>query len=153
MGRLGRSGLDRYEISNFARDGFSSRHNLKYWHEVPFLGFGMSAHSLREGRRWWNLDRYATYCLSIEEGRGSRSGERVLTPRERAEEGLFTGLRLVEGVDIEAFRSRHGIDPLVEWAEELAEVDRAGLVRVAAGRLRLSDRGMLLSNEVFRIFV
>ena len=151
--RLGGSGLHRYEISNFARAGFSSRHNRKYWNEAPFLGFGMSAHSLRHGRRWWNLDRYATYCRSMEEGRGPRSGERVLTPREQAQEGLFTGLRRVEGIDVEAFYSRHGIDPSVEWAAALGEVARAGLVETVAGRLRLSHRGMLLSNEVFRIFV
>ncbi len=151
--RLGTSGLDRYEISNFARPGFASRHNRKYWDEAPFLGFGMSAHSFRDGRRWWNLDRYATYCRSVEEGRGSRCGERVLTPRERAQEGLFTGLRRTEGVELEAFRRRHGIDPSVEWAAALGEVARAGLVETVAGRLRLTDRGMLLSNEVFRIFV
>jgi oxygen-independent coproporphyrinogen-3 oxidase len=151
--RLGSSGLSRYEISNFARSGFASRHNRKYWDETPFLGFGMSAHSLRHGRRWWNLDRFATYCRSVEEGHGPRSGERVLTRLEQAQEALFTGLRRVEGVDIEAFLERHGIDPSVEWAAALEEVARAGLVETVAGRLRLSDRGMLLSNEVFRIFV
>jgi oxygen-independent coproporphyrinogen-3 oxidase len=151
--RLGSSGLGRYEISNFARSGFASRHNRKYWDEAPFLGFGMSAHSFRHGRRWWNLDRYATYCRSVEEGRGARSGQRVLTRLEQAQEALFTGLRRVEGVDIETFQEQHGIDPSVEWAAALGEVARAGLVETVAGRLRLSDRGMLLSNEVFRIFV
>jgi oxygen-independent coproporphyrinogen-3 oxidase len=151
--RLGAAGLDRYEISNFARPGFASRHNRKYWDDAPYLGFGMSAHSLRGGRRWWNLDRYATYCRAVEEGRGARAGERLRDARERAQEALFTGLRRTEGVDLEAFRRRHGIDPLAEWAIPLAEVAQAGLVETAGGRLQLTDRGMLLSNEVFRIFV
>jgi len=151
--RLGARGLERYEISNFARPGLASRHNRKYWDEAPFLGFGLSAHSFRGGRRWWNLDRYATYCRAVEEGRGAVAGERVLTALELAQEALFTGLRRAEGVDLEAFRGCHRIDPLVEWAHPLAEVERAGLTETVAGQLRLTDRGMLLSNEVFRIFV
>jgi oxygen-independent coproporphyrinogen-3 oxidase len=153
VARLGASGLERYEISNFARPGHESRHNRKYWEDVSFVGFGMSAHSLRRGRRWWNLARYATYCRAVEEGRGAIEGEREVGPRERAQEALFTGLRLVAGVDLGAFRRRYGLDPCVEWGAALAEVEQAGLVEAAAGRLRLTDRGMLLSNEVFRAFV
>jgi oxygen-independent coproporphyrinogen-3 oxidase len=151
--RLEGRGLRRYEISNFARPGFASLHNRKYWDEGSFLGLGMSAHSRRGGRRWWNLDRYATYCRAVEEGRGAVAGERLLSARERAEEALFTGLRRAEGIDLEAFRRRHGIDPSVKWGDGLEEVAEAGLVETVGGRLRLTDRGMLLSNEVFRIFV
>ncbi len=151
--RLGASGLERYEISNFARPGFASAHNRKYWNDEPFLGLGMSAHSLRDGRRWWNLDRYATYCRALEEGRTPVAGERILTARERAQEALFTGLRRREGVELAPIRQRYGIDPSAEWAGPLGEVAQAGLVETTGGRLRLTDRGMLLSNEVFRIFV
>jgi oxygen-independent coproporphyrinogen-3 oxidase len=151
--RLGTRGLERYEISNFARPGRASRHNLKYWSEVPFLGFGMSAHSFRGRRRWWNEDRYATYCRGVEEGRGATSGERILSELELAQEGLMTGLRRTEGVDLAAFRRRHGLDPMREWEGPLAEVREAGLAETVGGRLRLTERGVLLSNEVFRIFV
>lgn len=153
--RLGASGLERYEISNFARPGFASRHNRKYWGDAPFLGFGMSAHSYRHGRRSWNHDRYLTYCRAVEEGgpAAAVAGERVLDARERAAEALFTGLRRREGVDVEGFRRRYGLDPLTEWGAPLDEACRAGLVATAEGRLRLTDRGVLLSNEVFRAFV
>jgi oxygen-independent coproporphyrinogen-3 oxidase len=153
--RLAARGLERYEISNFARPGFESRHNGKYWDDVPFLGFGMAAHSYRHGRRWWNHDRFATYCRAVEErgGGAAVAGERRLTPRERAAEALFTGLRRREGVEIAAFRERHGLDPLAEWREGLDSAAEAGLVVLEAGRLRLTDRGMLLSNEVFQAFV
>jgi oxygen-independent coproporphyrinogen-3 oxidase len=153
VGQLGAHGIHRYEISNFARPGFASQHNCKYWDESSFLGFGMSAHSLRRGRRWWNLDRYATYCRAVEEGRRAVAGERVLDAREWAQDALLTGLRRTEGIDLEAFRHRHGIDPSVEWGIGLGEVAEAGLVETVGGRLRLTDRGMLLSNEVFRVFV
>jgi oxygen-independent coproporphyrinogen III oxidase len=153
--RFAARGLERYEISNFARPGFESRHNGKYWDDAPFLGFGMSAHSYRDGRRWWNHDRFAAYCRAVEQGGGAATtaGERRLTPREQAAEALFTGLRRRKGIDLAAFRRRHGLDPLVEWADGLAAPTAARLVEVADGLLRLTDRGMLLSNEVFRAFV
>jgi len=148
-------GIERYEISNFARAGFRSRHNGKYWDDQPFLGFGLSAHSYRGGRRSWNLDTYGAYCRAVEEvgPAAARAGDRVLSARERAAEALFTGLRRSEGVDLAAFRSRHGLDPLDEWKAELRDSFAAGLLAEASGRLRLTDRGVLLSNEVFRAFV
>jgi oxygen-independent coproporphyrinogen-3 oxidase len=153
--RLAARGLERYEISNFARPGFESRHNGTYWDDAPFLGFGMSAHSYRDGRRWWNHDRFATYCRAVEGGGGAAAvaGERRLTARERAAEALFTGLRRRDGVDLAAFRARHGLDPLAEWREGLGAAAAARLAVAEGGRLRLTDRGMLLSNEVFEAFV
>jgi len=153
--RLEQDGLARYEISNFARPGFESGHNGKYWDDVAFLGFGMAAHSYRHGLRSWNHDRFATYCRAVEAGGGSaaRAGERQPWPRERAAEALFTGLRRREGVRLAAFRARYGIDPLVAWKDGLDAVERAGLVAVGEDQLRLTDRGVLLSSEVFALFV
>ncbi len=153
--RFASTGLQRYEISNFARPGFESRHNRKYWDDAPFLGFGMAAHSYRDGRRWWNHDRFATYCRSVEESGGAAAvaGERGLSARERAAEALFTGLRRRDGVDLVAYRRRYALDPLAEWRAGLDAAKSAGLVVAEAGRLRLTDRGMLLSNEVFSAFV
>jgi oxygen-independent coproporphyrinogen-3 oxidase len=147
-------GLARYEISNFARPGRESMHNRKYWDDAPFLGFGMSAHSYLDGRRFWNLPGYATYCRAIETGggRAAACGERLLEPRQRAAEALFTGLRRREGVDLARFRSAHGVDPLEAYADLRDALD-AGLVAAEGGRLRLTDAGVLLSNEVFQAFV
>ncbi len=152
---LAAHGLERYEISNFARKGRESRHNAKYWADQPFLGFGMSAHSYRDGRRFWNHDRFAVYCRSIEEGgaEAAVAGERALSSRERTAEALFTGLRRREGVDLAWLRARHGVDALAEWGGGIEEARAHGLVELTDGRLRLSDRGVLLSNEVFRAFV
>jgi len=153
--RLAAHGLDRYEISNFARPGFESRHNGKYWDDAPFFGFGMAAHSYRHGRRSWNHDRFATYCRAVEGGSpgAAMAGERVLSPRDRAAEALFTGLRRREGVALGGFRDRYGLDPVTEWAEGLGRASNAGLVEARDGRLRLTNRGVLLSNEVFGVFV
>jgi len=148
-------GLERYEISNFARPGFASRHNGKYWDDAPFLGIGMAAHSYRGGRRWWNHETFGAYCRAVETrgGGAAIAGDRVLTDRERTGEALFTGLRRAEGLGLPDFRRRYGLDPLEDWAEPLRDAFAAGLLEVAEERLRLTPRGVLLSNEVFRAFV
>ena len=148
-------GLERYEISNFARLGFESRHNAKYWADLPFLGVGMSAHSYHAGRRWWNIDTFGGYCRAIEE-RGPAAavaGGRVVTPRERAQEALFTGLRRREGVHLDAFRAAHGVDVLSEYAAGLRDPFAARLIERRGPFLRLTEEGVLLSNEVFRVLV
>jgi oxygen-independent coproporphyrinogen-3 oxidase len=81
------------------------------------------------------------------------AGERVLTAPERRAEALFTGLRRRDGVDLRAFRARHGSDPLEEYGRALRDPLDAGLIEVAGPRLRLTDRGILVSNEVFQAFV
>ena len=155
IGFLSRAGLERYEISNFARSGHESRHNAKYWDDAPFLGFGLSAHSYRRGRRWWNAPTYGAYCAAVETrgAAGAVAGERSPGARERMGEAAFTGLRRREGIDLAAFRRRHGADLLDEYGPALRDSFEAGLLEAEAGRLRLTDRGLLLSNEVFQAFV
>ena len=146
-------GLERYEISNFARAGHASRHNAKYWDDAPFLGFGLSAHSYVEGRRFWNADSFGAYCRAIEERGSALTGERALSASERVQEALFTALRRREGVDLAAFRARYGVDPVAEFGPRLRDAFDARLLELAAGRLRLTEEGVLLSNEVFEAFV
>jgi oxygen-independent coproporphyrinogen-3 oxidase len=151
--RLEELGLRRYEISNFARAGHASRHNAKYWDDAPFLGFGMSAHSYVGGRRFWNAASFGAYCRAIEERGTALSGERALSMRERVQEALFTGLRRREGVGLADFRRRYGVDPVEEFGPHLRDAFAACLLEMEAGRLRLTERGVLLSNEVFRALV
>ncbi len=155
VGALAAQGIVRYEISNFARAGHESRHNAKYWDDAPFLGFGMSAHSYRAGSRFWNDATYGGYCAAVERGgaRAARAGERVLLSTERVGEALFTGLRRAQGVSLPVFRARYDVDPLAEYGSGLAPSFEAGLLEVAGERLRLTEKGVLLSNEVFRAFV
>ncbi|MCM2255258.1 MAG: radical SAM family heme chaperone HemW [Vicinamibacteria bacterium] len=149
------AGLRRYEISNFARAGFESRHNEKYWLDAEFAGFGMSAHGWRDGRRSWNLETWGGYVGAVE-ARGPQAavaGFREVTPDERVREALFTGLRRAAGIDLAAFRSRYGVDVLNQFAEALAPSFAAGLLFEESGHLRLTDHGALLSNEVFAALV
>lgn len=141
--RLAAFGLERYEISNFAKPGFESLHNLKYWRLEPYLGFGADAHSCCDGVRWRNEESPADYVAAIRAG-GRAAFDR--TPAVPEEEYFFLGLRKMEGV--EATQER--IAPYAEAVERFVSL---GLVEYDGRRLRLTRRGVLLSNEVFEEFV
>jgi oxygen-independent coproporphyrinogen-3 oxidase len=145
---LAAAGLRQYEISNFARVGGEARHNRKYWERKPYVGFGLDAHSMlrlgRGGVRWANADEMDSY---VGPGMGARGFARTVdrVGREAAfEEALFLGLRLVEGVDLDAIEAEFGMRP-----DGLAELAEAGLVSIDGARLRLTGRGRMASNEVF----
>jgi len=135
--RLARAGLARYEISNFARAGFESRHNLKYWRREPYLGFGAGAHSFDGVWRWRNVEPAAEYVSCG----ASRMVERTLA--DPVSERFFLGLRLTEGIEADL--------PL--FKEPVEQFVRDGLLEESGSRLRLTPRGVLLSNEVFAEFV
>ena len=141
--RLNAMGLIRYEISNFARPAFESRHNLKYWLLEPYVGFGVDAHSFDGSLRYANTDRVEDYVSRLEYSQSPR----VSTANtDREEERFFVGLRLADGIQPTAH----------EWSRFREPINRsveAGLVSREGSRLRLSDRGYLLSNEVFQEFV
>lgn len=131
--RLAGLGTPRYEISNFARPGIESRHNLKYWRLEPYVGFGADAHSYNGAVRRGNAETVADY-LKAERGEETKAN--------RAEERLFVGLRLSEGVEMEP-GDRAALEPF----------EREGMVEVSGNRARLTNRGVLLSNEIFQEFL
>jgi oxygen-independent coproporphyrinogen-3 oxidase len=140
---LHRMGIERYEISNFARPGFESLHNLKYWRLEPYVGFGADAHSFDGALRGQNVEAPREYIDRIRRGDSPRLDS---TPAHSAEERFFVGLRLSEGI-----RPRPD-----EWRRFEAPIQRflaEGLLQKNGGQLRLTDRGVLLSNEVFAEFI
>jgi oxygen-independent coproporphyrinogen-3 oxidase len=151
--RLEDAGFQQYEISNVARSGQQSRHNLKYWTDGEWLGFGCGAHSTRQGVRWKNVAATGEYVARITDGRPVQTDRRVLTSDERLEEAMFTGLRLVDGIDLGAFRARYGVDPWARYGPALEPFVTEGLVRHEAGRLWLTRAGMLVANEIMTVFV
>jgi oxygen-independent coproporphyrinogen-3 oxidase len=151
--RLEAAGFQQYEISNVARPGRVSRHNVKYWTDGEWHGFGCGAHSTRNGVRWKNVAATGEYVARINEGRPAGTECRELTPDERLEEAMFTGLRLVDGIDLGAIRARYGVDPWARYGRALEPFVAEGLVRHEAGRLRLTRAGMLVANEIMTVFV
>ena len=141
--RLARLGIARYEISNFARPGSESHHNLKYWRLDPYIGFGADAHSLDQGRRWQNCDVVAEYVERLTAGGCAVSESTAAVPNE---ERFFVGMRLSEGVEPTPDEWRQFEKPFARFMD-------AGLLERAGARIRLTSRGVLLSNEVFEEFV
>src|SRR5205814_458443 len=119
--RLDRAGFEQYEISNVARPGFFSRHNVKYWQGGDWHGFGCGAHSTVDGVRWKNVASTTDYVERLGTGDAAsvRLDTRRLSNQERIEEALFTGLRLSEGVDRQAFILRYAVDPWEKYGEVL----------------------------------
>jgi len=146
--RLAAAGLHAYEISNFARPGFESRHNLKYWDDGPFHAFGMSAHGFEDGVRYWNEPTYGAYCEAMESRGHARAGERRLSFDDRVVEAVMTGLRVRRGIDRTAFRERHGVDVMERFGHDLQPSVDAGLLWVDDTSVRLTRRGVLMSSEV-----
>ncbi len=155
LARLDRAGYDQYEISNVARTASRrSRHNLKYWQEGEWLGFGPGAHATFRGERWRTVTATTEYIDRITAGGDVRLDRRLLSGEERLEEALFMGLRLAEGLDLSAINLRHGIDIWTRYGQDLASYVTAGLLLHEPGRrLALTRDGMLLANDVMAVFI
>jgi oxygen-independent coproporphyrinogen-3 oxidase len=136
--RLTALGIPRYEISNFSRPGFESVHNLKYWQLLPYIGFGADAHSFDGTQRWQNAESPAEYVAS---GAGPRPAQANLS-----EEKFFVGLRLSAGIRPTSDEWRIFEAPIRKFVNE-------GLLESQGDTLRLTGRGVLLSNEVFQEFL
>ena len=153
MRRLDAAGYEQYEISNVARPGRESRHNLKYWSDGEWLGFGCGAHSTRRGVRWKNLSSTTEYIAVVASGGQSSVEKRELSRREALEEALFTGLRLTRGIDVHTVKTRYNADVWGIYGSELERFREAGLLIYDGRLLRLSRAGMLLANEIMSQFL
>jgi oxygen-independent coproporphyrinogen III oxidase len=151
---LGQNGLRQYEISNFARSGCQSRHNLKYWRRQPYLGFGLDAHSMLRTPQGSAL-RFSNTAVLAEYLRGPEAAEEVrrLSPGEELEEAWFLGLRLREGVAWQALAAEFGRGQVEIFHPVVRELCALDLLTDEAGRVRLTPRGVLFSNEVFARFL
>jgi putative oxygen-independent coproporphyrinogen III oxidase len=145
---LDAAGYGRYEISNWARPGRASRHNLLYWCGGNYLGFGAGAHAHVDGHRWWNKRLPRDYIAAANAGESPVAGEERLDASARAGEVLMLGLRLRKGIDLAGFARRFGAAALDERAGELDRLISLDLLEADAGRLRLTVRGTMIANDV-----
>jgi len=152
--RLQATGIAQYEISNFARDGFESKHNLKYWTRQPYFGFGVDAHSmLHSAMPDIDAVRFARADSLEQYTRGADVERTVVSTREALEENLFLGLRLNRGVDLRELSLKFGEDAVESTRAAIAELAGSGLMEQRGGFACLTSRGRLLSNEVFERFI
>ena len=163
---LDAAGIRQYEISNFAREGWESKHNAKYWRREPYLGFGLDAHSMLRcgagGVRWANGDKLEEYLEFEARGAKAEGGHSAVLPllkpqglvervgpEQALEEAIFLGMRMNEGVDVTLLRAQFGRGMAHAVVESLEDAVEAGLAEWSGTRMRLTSRGRMASNEVF----
>jgi oxygen-independent coproporphyrinogen-3 oxidase len=153
-GSLQSAGIAQYEISNFARENFESRHNLKYWKRLPYFGFGVDAHSMLtsatpdiDAVRFAPADSLDQYISSVALQRTAVSHPAAL------EESFFLGLRLTRGVSLRELSTKFGDDAIERARITIAELVDHGLMRLQGDVASLTSRGRLLSNEVLERFI
>jgi oxygen-independent coproporphyrinogen-3 oxidase len=162
------NGFQHYEISNFAKPGYESRHNKKYWDGSPYLGLGTSAHSFVKGRRFWNVSNLRKYLTSLSKDSLPLGGEEYLEGNEACFEKVFLGLRLRQGMDLKTFESEIGISFFDKYlptltsffscnfkdrklVAELTEGTRklkSRLLEIEDGFLKLTEEGLLLCDAI-----
>lgn len=145
--RLNAAGIEQYEISNFARAGFESKHNLKYWTRRPYLGFGVDAHSMLKtdagAVRFANADEFESYL------QGERAEPNFVDHQRGVEEACFLGLRLTRGISLTGLAAESGQTEAGRVIATLSDHVQSDLLERHGENLRLSAKGRLLSNEVF----
>ncbi|WP_068774332.1 radical SAM family heme chaperone HemW [Paenibacillus sp. FJAT-26967] len=152
MRRLKQAGYEMYEISNFAKHGYESRHNRTYWRNEPYYGLGAGAHGYAGGFRHVNIKGVQPYINKTKEAMPHL--ERFEVTREEAmEDFMMVGLRLLEGVRDEDFRAQFGISIEEKFGPIVTSLTSKGLLEIAGDRLRLSEKGILFGNDVFAAFL
>jgi oxygen-independent coproporphyrinogen-3 oxidase len=152
--QLQSAGIAQYEISNFAREGFESQHNLKYWTRQPYFGFGVDAHSMLASPtpdlaavRFAPADSLEQYMKGVVLQRTAVSRRAAL------EENFFLGLRLTRGISLPELSAKFGAEAVVDARARIAEFVEDGLMEQRGDFVCLTSRGRLLSNEVFERFI
>lgn len=150
---LAEEGYHRYEISNFAKDGKESQHNRIYWQDEAYRGFGLGAHSYWAGKRFHNPYDLHTYMEQAERGSVEAEDVEELSLADQYGEFMFMGLRLTEGIEKKRFAQRFGMEMEDVYGTEIEKCKAEGLLEEVNGWLRLTERGLDVSNRVFLEFL
>jgi len=147
-------GYNHYEISNWAKEGYECRHNLVYWHNLPYLGAGVAAHSYIDGHRLANTADLDSYLNAFSGNLlPARELDEEIGPELKLSETVILGLRLSEGIGLDDIKRRFGVDLLRHYERQINETAASGLLEYSGQRIRLTRRGKLLGNEVFWRFL
>lgn len=145
---LEESGLLQYEVSNFSRKGFESKHNINYWESGNYIGLGMSAHSHHDGRRSWNTDRLAQYLKNVESNQSPRDGEEILSGEKRLREALVFGLRMNRGVELSSLEKQFDCLLPQDVCQQIKVLIEQELLVMQKNHLQATGRGRLLLDEI-----
>ncbi len=151
---LKKAGYIHYEISNWAKKGRECRHNLVYWKNLPYMGVGVAAHSFLEGHRLANTNNLDKYLKQFNrQPSWQPEMDEIINLKLELAETVILGLRLIEGINKAAIRHRFGIDITEYFSSQIKEMTAAGLLKQNDGNISLTNRGRLLSNQVFYRFL
>ncbi|MEW5894570.1 MAG: radical SAM family heme chaperone HemW [Candidatus Omnitrophota bacterium] len=145
--RLRRMGFEHYEVSNFAKSGRRSSHNLNYWRCGHYIGLGAGAHSHENGRRWWNVSRVKAYIEKAGRGESPEEGAECLTVRQRIGEALAFGLRMIEGIRIDDVEKSVG-SVLSFQNDAIMELIDNGFLEQSNGFLKVTTKGLLVLDDL-----
>ncbi|MBS4194741.1 radical SAM family heme chaperone HemW [Lederbergia citri] len=153
MSQMETSGLNQYEISNFSKPGYESKHNLVYWNNEEYFGFGAGAHGYINDIRYSNAGPLKKYMQPISEGKRPIFDQNKITKKEKMEEEMFLGLRKIKGVQLSHFHQKYNENMMDVFKEPIHEMMNRGLLTMNNDFLYLTNRGKLLGNEVFQAFL
>ena len=146
--RLNAAGFNQYEVSNFARPGFASRHNLNYWQGGEYIGLGMGAHAHLDGERAWNADTFPKYLQMMQEAGSAVVGREKLLPPQKMMEAFLFGLRMNAGVDMAQLEARFGSVFAQEKLDELENLIEAGFLMENDRCICATDKGRIVLDEI-----
>lgn len=150
---LQKYGYDRYEISNYAKPGYACRHNEGYWRRVNYLGVGLGASSLIENQRFRNFSTYDAYMDAIQNQKLFHEEGESLSVTDEMEEFMFLGLRMMSGISREEFQKKFGKKIETVYEKQIQQLKKDGLIEFVENRIRLTKRGIDISNYVFEQFL
>ncbi|MGG3574699.1 radical SAM family heme chaperone HemW [Bacillus gobiensis] len=153
MENMDHHGVKQYEISNFSKSGFESRHNLTYWNNEHYYGFGAGAHGYVNGKRTVNAGPLKKYMALVDEKGFPYTEESDVSFKEKIEEEMFLGLRKTAGVNKHVFQEKFGQPVEAFFAETVQELEKQGLLLNGTTNISLTHKGKLLGNEVFQSFL
>lgn len=149
------NGYNHYEISNFAKKGYESKHNLNCWNQKEYLGFGVAAHSYFENKRYCNIDCIEDYCKNIENGdiKNNKTICEIQTEEEKKKEYMLLGLRKIEGINIQEFKNKFVENPIYKFHKELEKLVNEELIEIDLNQIKLTNKGLDFANLVWEEFV
>lgn len=150
-----KNGYKQYEISNFSKKGFESKHNLDCWNQEEYIGFGLAAHSYIDNKRFSNTNNFEEYVKNIQNNEFEKNIEvhEVQDREAKAKEFMMIGLRKIDGISISEFERRFRVNPLFYFRFEIEKLTNEGLIEVDLDNIKLTKKGLDLANLVFEEFV
>ena len=153
--KLELNGYNHYEISNFSKKGFESKHNMNCWNQEEYIGFGLAAHSYFENKRFSNIENLDKYISNIKEGKIEKNIQihEVQNDEDKKKEYMLLGLRKIEGVSILKFKEKFGENPIFLFRKELEKLVEAEFVFIDGDFIKLTNKGLDFANLVWEEFV